>query len=170
MIKTSKRHRNCFGASQVEFAAVFAVFILIILFPMFNFIALAAMYAAGAALNYDSCREASLVSDTGSVNGAQHVDATAADAAAARDLRVKNVEAAWGQTGLGQFVKTNGGPGAPTHTIVVTPAAAPSTDEYLRLTTDINVDPFLNIPWFTNAPGFNAPMHFTYSQERLVEQ
>ncbi len=170
MMKMSNKQRNCSGGTQAEFTAVFVVFILIILFPLFNFGAIAAIYGAGAALNYDSAREASLVSNSGSVNGAQHVAVDAAGAVAARDARVTQVEKDWAATGLGAFVKKGGGPATPTHTITLTPAAPPLTDEYVRVTTDLDADPFLIIPWPVDAPGINKPMHFTYSQERLIEQ
>lgn len=157
--------RACYGGTIPEFAGVFMVFILMIFLPLIDVVTMAAIYGAGASLNFDSCREASMVANQGSTSGAFYTQVS--DPETVREERVKKSETIWKSSGIGSFVNL----AAPLkHSISVIPAASKGADEYVRVTTVVSANPFLTVPFPVTVSGLNAPMTFTYMQERLVEE
>lgn len=160
------KRRSAKGQQSAEFAGIFMFFLLVIFFPMLDFLAMSALFGAGMILNAEACREASLVANRGTTGAADTTAVTDADGE--RTSRVKKVSDAWKNGGLGHFFNIVGDP---VNKITVTTVGSGSNpDQYVHVETNITGSPFLNIPFPMDVPGMNKPMTFNYSQERLIEQ
>jgi hypothetical protein len=129
-----------------------AMFILFIcaVFPMIDLVFLGLNYCSCSTLNSLQLREVA------------RVPASQAKAVAA------TIEQNWKTSGLGQLAGSNGDPLA-TITYSNGEDNLAGTDIYVNVSTNFNIRPLFTIPFFGGVPGLGAPMQWTITGHRLME-
>lgn len=153
--KRKKRGATLMG----EFGPALYVLLIAIFFPLIDLLSVCLAYGLCMVLNNNQIHEASLVpyEDAGDPSGSVQ----------------KGIVDQW-LNGMGHFVKIKAYP----HTTVSYRDGQSSTDagsskivdKVVRVSTEVICQPFLPIPLMVaNIPGINAPMNFTVSAERQME-
>lgn len=149
-MKYRARGRKSSGHEFVEFAPALFILLVCIVPPMLDLLYMGIAYAAGWYLNHLQCREVACVPP----------DRASESLARAR--------IAWEASTLAQFVKGR---------------EAGSTPEWqdrnpndnfdkdtVIVTTNVLIQPFLQIPFLGSIPGIGAPVTFVYKSERPQEE
>jgi len=145
-----KKHRRVQSgqAHSVEFGLALGIIFVLIFFPFIDFLFYSFAYGAGYFLNFTQLRQAALTKNT--------------DVKAEMDQITKD----WSDTGMGQFVSKGQ---EPPKTEVTYKATGVGTDYEVTVTTTVNANTLIKIPFLSSIPGFGAPVQFTYSGQRLLE-
>lgn len=143
-----RRERSKRGSLLVEFAPALFVMLFFFFFPLVNLIGLGLEYAACATLNDLQVREASLQPSNLVLNPGGNVQ--------------KEIPAQWLKS-LGTIV-TMETPRTSVQYIVNS-----NTDKTVAITTRVVARPFLAIPFFSAIPGLGAPVEFTLTSSRVIE-
>ncbi len=163
-----QQRRRDNGSAIAEFGPALFVLLIIIFFPLMDFLGLAAAYCMGWYCNYNVCRELSVRKEN------------------ERDQVFSECNTALFNTGLIAFV------GCKTHTDTdSTPASPPvpsapsdlfhhadygaaagGFQPIVTLTTQVTAQPFITVPFIPAVPGLSAPaaMVFTSQRPREVTQ
>jgi hypothetical protein len=156
--------RAAAGSALAEFGPAFMLSMLLLFFPLFDYLGMALCYGSGAVLNFNCVREASLVRNAIDANGNSTIDQTK------MEDRVKRVQDDWQAHGFGQFIKLNSPIATDVQGALHDKVTNPNGDDYVTVRQTLVVNPFLMIPFFPiSVPGINAPMTFRYSSQRMVE-
>jgi hypothetical protein len=150
MALRNTKSRNANGTALAELGPALFLLILCMFFPMVNLCTLGASFAACVSLNHTQLREAALL--------ANH------EAANSKGSVIKAIPEAWKNSGIGQFVGSIKTP----ETKVNYRKIDGISNEAVTVTTTVTVKPFITVPLF-NIPGLGAPISYTISSERLVE-
>ncbi len=132
-----------------ELAPALLFLLLAVFFPLLDLIALGLTYSAGATLTDLQADKAALFAATQANSDAGPVKSS--------------VVSAWTQTGIGAFAHLVEPP--------ATQISYPITNgvQYVVVSTSITANPFLTIPFIPGVPGLSAPMTFTFSSKRVLE-
>lgn len=133
---------------MVEFGPVLFILLFFFFFPMVNLIGLGVSYGACATLNDLQVREASLQPSNLVFNPGGQVQ--------------KAIPDQW-MASIGRLV-TEASPKT-----VVRYTTGVGTAKNVVITTTVSARPFLAIPFFCSIPGLGAPVDFTVTSERVVE-
>jgi hypothetical protein len=145
------RLRSAYGGSIAEFAPALGLLLICFFFPLLDLIGIGVSYASCMLLNETQAHEASLI---------PHQEATASSGSVRHDI-----PETWLDAGLGKFVKVDG----PIKT-KVTYRTGQTGDKIVGVKTTVRCNPFLSIPVpVADVPGLNAPMTFSISSERTME-
>lgn len=159
-----RKTRGARGGALAEFGPAFMIFMLLLFFPLFDYLGMALCYGSGAVLNFNCVREASLVRNSTDAQGNSTIDQTT------MLTRVKRVQDQWQAGGFGQFIKLDQAIATDVVPIPHDKATNPNGDDFVQVRQTLVVNPFLMIPFFPiSVPGINAPMTFRYSSQRMVE-
>jgi len=149
-MKYRARGRKSSGHEFVEFAPALFILLVCIVPPMLDLLYLGIAYAAGWYLNHLQCREVACVPP------ARKADSLA------------RARVAWEASTLARFVK-----GRETFSDAQFEDRNP-TDSYpvdtVIVSTRIQIQPFLQIPFLGSVPGIGAPIEFSYRSERPQEE
>lgn len=137
------------GSAITEFGPALFLFIVIIFFPMLDFLGLCAAYCAGWYCNFMACRELAVRKQAEEAQVYTEVNGNLFASGIVPFIGVKT------QADL-------------THTATYTPASN-GMQPMVTCTTNINATPFISIPWWGSVPGLNAPMPFVISSTRPRE-
>lgn len=169
-MRHSRRRRK--GSALAEFGPAIFIILIVIMYPMIDFLYMACAYCYGWYCNHLVVRNVATVDPT---NGA------------AVGTAVSNAVNAWGSTGLamacmGGLAKCN--PQNQVSFILVdaneniigssgVPAPAPTPTSfvgYAKVTTQVTAYPLLPLPWVGQCEGINAPITFAYGDQRPQEE
>lgn len=125
-------------------------------FPMIDLLGLSFSFGCGWYLNFLQVREASV---TAKVRGGNLLNA---DEVAAS---VCQIEQQWAATGLGQFLHQ----WHVQQSCSLADANGDTTLQLIQVSTSLSVSPLLQVPFVGPIPGLNAPVNFTFSAQRPVE-
>ncbi len=154
------KHRgNQVGNATAEIGPALFILLVMVLPPMLDLAGLAFAYGAGWYLNFLQAREAAVSAEVRQgkiVNGAEIASALEA------------VRASWSGTSLCRFTEAEGvserfqlvGAGG---------SGSGNAVRYIEVVTAMQVKPFVTVPFFKNVPGLGAPVGFSFTGIRLVE-
>lgn len=146
--------RKTKGSSIAEFAPMLFVLLLIVLFPMIDFIAMGLGYCCANTLNAIQLREACVTRATAARDTGGPIKRTLVDN--------------WRNTGIGAFTKPVAGS-------IVTRVnyyqGTSANDIICEVDTSMSIDPFLQmpIPFLGGLPGLNAPCPYRFVSQQLLE-
>lgn len=148
----SQQKRRKKGSAITEFGPALFLFIIIIFFPMLDFLGLCAAYCAGWYCNFMACRELSVRKKDEGLNGTVFTE----------------VNGNLFTSGLVHFIgiKTEADL---VHTASYPDPATTGQQPEVVCTTNIKATPFITIPFWGNVPGLNAPMDFVIVSSRPRE-
>ncbi len=149
-MKYRARGRKSSGHEFAEFAPALFILLVCIVPPMLDLLYLGIAYAAGWYLNHLQCREVACVAP-----------ARASDSLARARI-------AWEGSTLARFVK-----GRETGSSAAWKDLIPNDNfpqDTAVVTTNVLIQPFLQIPFMGSIPGIGAPITFTYVSERTQEE
>lgn len=177
---TSNRKKR--GSALSEFGPALIILFLVGLLPVLDLLGMLVSYGFGWYLNYVQGREAAL---TMVVRDNELTPQSSQDVDSSLDELKNN----WLSSGFGAFTRASnvntiavlaplespssfrGGTGAPAvpggPQPLVAPAQPPAPEA--AVTTVLTVEPFLKIPFPVQVPGLNAPVTFSYTTRRPVE-
>lgn len=154
--ESAKRLRQSQGGSAiVELAPCLGVLLFLVLFPMVNLMSLTFSYGCGWYLNYLQAREASVTAKVRQGTIRNHSAITEV---------LYRIRADWAKTGLGRFTHA----AEMSERFLLSPGA-PGGEQSLAVFTKLTVSPLLIVPFPARVPGLNAPVFFSYSALRQVE-
>ncbi len=149
-MKYRARGRKSSGHEFAEFAPALFILLVCIVPPMLDLLYLGIAYAAGWYLNHLQTREVACVPP-----------ARSSDALARARI-------AWEDSTLAKFVKGREASSS------VTPKDVNPNDNFspdtISVTTNVLIQPFLQIPFMGSIPGIGAPITFSYTSERTQEE
>lgn len=149
-MKYRARGRKSSGHEFVEFAPALFILLVCIVPPMLDLLYLGIAYAAGWYLNHLECREVACVPPAN--EGTARANARIAWEASTLAKFIKGKEL----SSSTKFEDRNPGDDYPVDTAIVT--------------TTIQIQPFLQIPFMGSIPGIGAPISMTYTSERPQEE
>jgi hypothetical protein len=170
-MRHARRRRK--GQALAEFGPAGFIILVVIMYPMIDFLYMSVAYCYGWYCNHLVVRNVATVDPTN---------------AAAVGTAVSNAVNAWGGSGMGATILGGLARTNPQNQIVFllidnasnavtgnsgVPAPAPTTTTsvgYAQVTTQITVYPFLPIPWMGTCQGINAPITFNYQDQRPQEE
>jgi hypothetical protein len=151
-----RAHRNQMGgASMAEFGPALWVLLICFFFPVMILLFLAASYASIMVLNNLQSHEASLLPYQDAQDPAGRV--------------IKTIPTEWMTGGLGKFVNPVGTPDTQVTYQLGSSDVNNTQDHYVVVVTKCSIAPILPIAFFQNVPGISAPVDFTISSQRLME-
>lgn len=150
MKSTKRLRRSQRGATTSEFAPALFILLFLCFFPFLDLLAIGVTYGLGYTLNAAQVREAALLPYQ-----------------EARDNPdgpiIKTIPQKWRNSGLGAFAKVDGPIGTRVSYGTV------GSDRTVTVSTRMTVRPFLTIPLIPGVPGLSAPVTFSWSSERPME-
>ena len=135
------------GAATVEFSVAIGIVFLLLLFPGLDLLFMGFTYSTGYLLQSAQLRQAAMVKKS------------------AVDAEMTAITTAWMSTGPGQFV--NKGQSPPTAKVEY--KSRLNGDYTVRVTTTVKSNSVMSIPGLSNVPGLGAPIEYTFTGERLME-
>jgi len=157
------------GSAIAEFGPAMFVLVIIVFFPLLDFLGMAAQYGMAAYVNYAMSRELACRSVADGTGGSPPAVGTTTPVMAAvngnqvyTDIVTNGIAA----TGFGSFLGINNG--------TLTCQAGytnPSdgTQPTVTCSTVIAAAPFVSVPWFSATPGLNAPFNIQIQSVRPRE-
>jgi len=150
-MKYRARGRKSSGHEFAEFAPALFILLVCIVPPMLDLLYLGIAYASGWYLNHLETREA-----------ACSPPSRATDALARARI-------AWEASSLAKFTKGRE-VSAVRYPIDVNPSDGNVIPDSVRIETQVQVAPFLQIPFMGSIPGIGSPITFKYVSERTQEE
>lgn len=148
--------RKASGSTILETGPALLILFMFLFFPLVDCFAMGIAYASCYTLNDLQCREASTLPKT--------------EAEKQNGLIKKELVDRWRHTGLGAFVQVVGTPQTKlTYYGAGIPDQTGTSDDYVEITTTITARPFMTCPFFFAVPGMSAPVTFTISNRRMLE-
>jgi hypothetical protein len=139
------------GNALVEIGPALLIAFFFLFFPLLNLSAMGMTFAACVSLNYAQLREAAFSTTA----RAQHPEGSVR----------KGIPERWSKSGVGQFVST---PQLPVTSVTYRHVEGLKND-LVTVSTMVTVKPAFTLPFFSSVPGLGAPITYTISNERLVE-
>ena len=165
--------RRTKGSALAEFGPALFIILIVIMYPMIDFLYMACGYCYGWYLNHLVVRNVATVDPTNAAAvGTAVSQATNAWASVCMAEAIMGGAARCNPQNTVEFVLIN----TTTETITGTsgvPAPAPTTTTavgYANVSTQVTVSPLLPIPWVGPAPGINQPITFAYRDQRPQEE
>jgi len=157
--RTIKHRCNQLGAATAEIGPALFILLVMVLPPTLDLAGLAFSYGAGWYLNYLQAREAAVSAEVRQgaiVNNAEITSALA------------DVQASWRGTSLCRFTAAEG---VSEHFQLVGAGKSGSSNgvRYIEVVTAMQVKPFITVPFFKKVPGLGAPVLFSFTGVRPVE-
>jgi hypothetical protein len=170
-MRHSRRRRK--GSAIAEFGPAVFIILIVIMYPMIDFLYMSVAYCYGWYCNHLVVRNVATADPT---------------SGAAVGTAVSNAVTAWATTGMAAYVMGGLARTNPQNQVtfliidnstqLVTgnsgvPAPAPSTTSsvgYAHVVTQITVYPFLPLPWLGGCQGINEPITFNYADQRPQEE
>ncbi len=140
------------GSSIAEFGPVLFIILVVVLFPMIDFVALGLTYNCGNMLNAWQLRESAVTKATTARKDDGPIKKTIVDN--------------WRTKGIGAFAKVD--PNS-ISTKVNYQSAGVGNDITVEVVTKMTADPFLPVPFFVKVPGLNESVPFQYATQQLLE-
>ena len=150
-----KSNRNCTASALVEFGPALFAFLITLLFPIIDLLAIATVYSIGSAMNDEQLREAALSkrSQAEDVQGSVKY----------------GIPTAWRKSGLGRYAKID----SDIETTIFYTAGPDdeygNAQKFIRVGTSFSVKPFISVPFPTAVPGLNADLTLRFAATRLLE-
>ncbi len=141
-----KKKRKCHGQELAEFGPTLFVIFILLLFPALGLLYFLAAYSAGWYFNHMMVRELSVTSF--------------ANWATVETNKVN----LWNTSSLKSFTGT-------ITTAALNPApmlvasSNPNSPQLVKVTTNINIPSFVNIPFFNTVPGLGQPIPMKFTEE-----
>ena len=152
----SKRARKSHGSALTEMGPALFILLMMIFFPMLDLMAMLASYCSSFYLNMQQTKEAAIVPSSDALSTSGQVQKGCVDA--------------WLANGVGKFVKTTKYPS--TKVVYTSGTPDPNTqvvDKIVTVTTTVDCQPFLTIPFPIPVTGLNSPMTFTITSQAQME-
>lgn len=153
--RPSGTRRNKRGSSIAETGPALFILFLMLFFPLVNLVTMTFAYFSCTTLNDLQLREAALLPKKDAQDPAGAV--------------MKRIPEEWKAEGIGAFAGLN----KPQVTIVDYVTQSKDKDgreeAVVRVTTQVQLRPFLTIPFFPGVPGLGKPMDFQITSQRPVE-
>jgi hypothetical protein len=153
--RTNGRTRKANGSTMAETGPAIMILFMFLFFPLVNILAMSVAYGSCFTLNDVQCREAATLPKTQAEN--------------AGGIIKKQIVEQWKHTGLGAFVQSQGDPKTNLAYFAGAKDGNGSQDQYVEVTTTVTARPFVTVPFFFPVPGMSAPVTFTISNRRMVE-
>jgi hypothetical protein len=147
--------RKAHGSTMLETGPALLVLFMFLFFPLINVFSLGVSYASCFTLNDLQLREAATM--------------TKVQAEDANGVIKKGIVEKWMKSGLGAFTLASGKPETQLTYFDGAKDTNNTQDKYVEITTTVNARPFMYCPFFFSCPGLNAPVKFTVSNRRMVE-
>lgn len=143
------------GSTILETGPALLVLFMFLFFPVLDVMALGMLYTACYSLNDIQLREAA--------------NLPSAEATAANGIIKKVIPEKWLHTGLGAFVRAKGNPQTEVTYVDGQKDTTGTTDKFVLVKTTVTAHPFLLLPFFFPVPGMSAPMTYSISTRRMLE-
>lgn len=135
------------GSATVEFSVAIGILLLLLLFPGLDLLFMGFTYSTGYLLQAAQLRQAAMVKKS------------------AVDAEMNTIVDEWLKTGPGQYV--NNGQAKPTTKVEY--KARTNGDYTVKVTTTVKSNSAISIPGLSSIPGLGAPIEYTFTGERLME-
>lgn len=159
LVKRSTTKRTCRGAAIAEFAPALIILIIVVFLPLLDLMPILIGYVGCGYLN---SQQADLAAQSLRARGSGFVNQ------AEVQPRLDTLATDWQSSALGRLAKLNSAT-----TTIDGPLNSSMHSGYLtcyvRVTTAAQCSPFLLIPFMGPVPGLGAPVNFSISSERVVE-
>lgn len=155
------------GSAITEAGPALFILLMVFFFPLLNFIAMGLAYADCLYLHNLLLRQASLervLVINPAPPPAYTTDLSCSTAAAGS---LNTIITAWRTEGLGRFVETGV---VPTQTAWINLAEGTNSGRFIHVELNIQVKPFLPIPFPFAVPGINAPVSLKFNGKRVIER
>lgn len=147
--------RKAKGGTMAETAPALLILFMFLLFPLVDVMTMGVDYVSCHTLNNLQLREAA--------------NLPKAQAQDAGGFVKKNIPDQWKHSGMGAFVNVVGTPATNVSYLDGETDTTGTQDKYVVVTTTMTAHPFLTLPFYFPVPGMSAPMTFTISTRRLLE-
>lgn len=155
MHMTRNRARKASGSAIAETGPALLILFMALFFPLCNLLGMGVSYASCFTLNDVQCREASTLPKL--------------QAEAAGGPIKKDVVERWKKSGFGAFVQVQGNVKTEVNYFKGVKDNNDTEDQIVEVTTTLTSKPFLMVPFPVQVPALNAPVSFTISNRRIVE-
>lgn len=159
--------RYCRGGTLAEFGPALFVLFMVFFFPFLNLLMLGLSYADCLYLDFLLIRQAALENvlflDNSTNPPSLKPDLTFSTDANGSMNKIIN---AWRTNGLGQFASTGS---VPRQVCYVDLSEGTAKLKYVHLDLQVDVRPFLQIPFPIKVPGLNNPVTFYFSGRAVIE-
>lgn len=139
--------RRISGSATIEFTVAIGIVFLLLLLPGLDLLFMGFTYGTGWMLNTAQLRQAAMVKKS------------------VVDAEMQAITDNWEATGPGQFV--NKGQTKPTAKVEY--KSRSGGDFTVRVTTTVVSNSMMAIPFFSSVPGLGAPINYSFTGERLME-
>lgn len=143
------------GSAIVELAPALFILFLLLFFPLIDLMTMGVEYASCYTLNDLQLREAANLPKSQAQDPAGIVK--------------DRIPSEWRHSGLGAFVNVIGNPNTSISYLDGETDATGTQDKYVVVTTSVTAHPFVTLPFVIPVPGLSAPMTFTISTRRMLE-
>lgn len=157
------------GSAIAEFGPAMFVLVVIMFFPLLDFLGMAAQYGMAAYCNYAMSRELACRSVADGTGGSPPAVGTSTPSMVSanggnvyRDIITNGIAA----TGFGSFLGIDKG-SLTCQAGYTNPSDG--TQPTVTCQTTIAANPFVSVPWFTATPGLNAPFNIQIQSVRPRE-
>lgn len=155
-ISCAKRQtRKASGSTILETGPALLILFMFFFFPLVDVFGMGVAYASCFTLNDLQCREAATLPK--------------AQAESAGGIIKSEIVKQWRHSGLGAFVVAAGDPQTELKYFAGSTDKNGTQDQYVEVITTVTARPFLTCPFFFPVPGMSAPVTFTISNRRMVE-
>lgn len=161
------RRRLSRGGTLAEFGPALFVLFMVFFFPFLNLLGLALSYADCLYLDFMLLRQAAL-ENVLLLDKSTNPPSFQPDYSCSTDANgsLNKIIQAWRTNGLGQFASTGS---VPRQKIWVDLTEGSNKLKYVHLELQVDVRPFLQIPFPIKVPGLNAPVTFNYNGRSVIE-
>lgn len=154
-----KKKRACRGAAIAEFAPAIAILILIVFLPLLDLMPLLVGYAGCSYLN---SQQSDLAAQSLRARGSSFTNQADVQS------RLDSLATDWRSSALGKLANLKSA-----STSMAGPVNSSVSNGYMtcyvRVTTSVQCSPFLLLTFLGPVPGLGAPVNFSISSERVVE-
>lgn len=149
-----RSQRSCRGGGQIaELGPALFLILIVLVFPIIEFLYLGSAYCFGWYLNYEVTRLAAQYAPPPNDTGP-------------RDDAITQFTTQW-RNSLGRFTGSNATNLAPVYQFQPGP---PPFAESVRVTTRVLVRPFVYVAFFNGVPGLGAPVQFVFNGRATQEE
>lgn len=170
MYPRTRKCRGQKGSNIAEFGPALFVLLIMMFFPLLDFLGMAADYCLAAYCNYAMNRELACRTVADGIGGAVPASGTTSPfpltEATGKPVYNDIITNGVATTGFGQFLGLS-----PSTCDVQAGYTNPSDGSQPSVTsqTSVTTQPFVSVPWFSPIPGLNAPFKITISSSRPRE-
>lgn len=147
--------RNSNGSAMLEAGPALLILFIFMLYPLINLLGLGFSYYSVYTLNDLQTREASLLRRSEAMNQGGVI--------------LKQIPDSWKLQGLGRFANVVNGPDTVITYTDGTPDNNGVLDKAVHISTSVTCRPCISVPWFAMIPGLGAPVTFSMTSSRVLE-